>query len=106
MPPSTQFSEAALAKRAERQRHLEGFPGRLPGWEAAVGKRVAAVAPVPGRLEQLGVAFTDGSFLLTRPAEVTPEVVETALEAMRRQLEPRHAEAFAALDRLRAEEAE
>jgi hypothetical protein len=103
---STRYAEAALAKRAERTRYLEKFPGRLPEWEAAVGKSIAAVVPVPGRIEQLAVAFSDGSFLLARPAEATPEAVETALAGLRDTLEPQHAEAFAALDRLQVEEAE
>jgi hypothetical protein len=106
MAITTHYSEAALAKRAERSRHLEAFPGRLAGWEAALGKTVAAVVPVPGRIEQLAVAFSDGSFLLTRPAEATPEAVEAVLAGLRSVLEAHHPEAFAALDRLRAEEAE
>jgi diglucosylglycerate octanoyltransferase len=100
------FSEAALAKRADRTRYLECFPGRLPGWDAAVGKTVAAVARIAGRVEQLAVAFSDGTFLLTRPAEMTPEAVEAALVGLRAILELHHAAAFATLDRLQAEEAE
>jgi hypothetical protein len=106
MALSTHFSEAALAKRAERMRHIEGFPGRLADWDGAVGKIVAAVAHVPGRPEQVAVAFADGCFLVTGPAEATPQAVESALAGLRDALESRHAEAYADLDRLRAEEAE
>lgn len=103
---STHYSESALAKRAERRRQLEQFPGRLAGWDAAVGKTVTAVAPVASRDRQFAVAFTDGSFLLTRPVEAAPEAVEAALAGLRDAMEAHHREAYAILDRLQAEEAE
>ena len=102
MTLSTHYSEAALAKRAERVRHLETFPGRLAGWEEAVGRTVASVVRVPGRVEQLAVAFSDGTFLLAREGEATAEAIEGALAGLRGSLEAHHAEALAMLDRLRA----
>jgi hypothetical protein len=100
------LSEAALAKRAERRRFLETFEGRLDSWSGAVGKTVAAIALLPGQEERVAVAFADGSFLLTCPAEAALDVVEAGLIALREQLEPRHEAAYADLDRLRSEEAE
>jgi hypothetical protein len=102
----SEYSEAALAKRAERARQVEAFPGRLASWEAAVGKRVAAVAPVVGREERQAVAFEDGSFLLTGQAEATPEAIMAALDGLRPVLEAHHSDAYGALDQLRAEEGE
>src|SRR5712691_11309471 len=106
MALATHLSEAALKKRVERQRHLAEFPGRLAAWEDAVGKTVAVVARVSGRVEQWAVAFSDGTFLLARPAEATPEAIEAALAGLRGALEAHHAEAFALLDQLQAEGAE
>ena len=106
MADSSHWSEAALAKRAERMQHLKEFPGRLADWESAVGKTVVAVALVPGRSEQVAVAFADGCFLMAHPTAPTPEAVAGALAGLRDALEPRHVQAYAELDRLRAEEAE
>lgn len=72
-------------------------------WSDAVGKTVDAVLESGGTHV---LVFSDGTFLITPEAALVPAAVLAALAVARPRLEPRHAEAFATLDRLAARDRE
>lgn len=75
---TTEYSEAALARRREKFAHVAAFPGLLPDWDLAVGRTVDTIVSVAeGRL----VLFTDGCFLVSGPGPDRGDALLTVLTA-------------------------
>ncbi|MER3422530.1 MAG: hypothetical protein C4293_04140 [Nitrospiraceae bacterium] len=79
---------------------MKQFPGLITAWERVSGKTIAAIVPIPSKKEAAVLVFSDGSFAVAPPPAPEPWELGEALNAARHLLEPRHAEAYAAYDRL------
>ncbi len=75
---TTEYSEAALARRREKFAHVAAFPGMLPDWGAATGRTVAAIA---SEGEARLVLFTDGCFLVSGTGPDRGDALLTVLNA-------------------------
>jgi hypothetical protein len=98
------YAEEAMEKRKARMAFVRAFPGRLEGWDQAVGKSVAQVHP--GSNGATLVFFDDGTFLVTGAWTGALDDLQILLLDARRLIEPHQPSAYAQLDALRAAEAE
>ena len=84
----------------------KAFPGRQAEWQAAVGKTVETVVPVPTAEEPVVIVFTDGDFLIAPKLKDTPKEILLALKEAKPALERFHAEAYRRLEELSARDRE
>ncbi|MFQ6672654.1 MAG: hypothetical protein ACE5KY_05090 [Candidatus Tectimicrobiota bacterium] len=85
---------------AEKMAFAKTFPGRQMAWEAAVGKTVEAVVPVPTGEESVTLIFTDGDFLVAPKLKDTPKEMLLALAEAKPVLVRFHPEAYERLGAL------
>jgi len=99
---SSEYSEAALARRAEKQALVLSFPGRLADPKAAGGKTVACVETVD---ETTLILFADQTFLLVGPAATRADTLLQQILSLEHPLAQAQPEGWAELHRrIRAEE--
>ena len=84
----------------EKVAFTKRFPGLTPDWQACEGKTVEAVIPLTGKPGASVIVFTDGSFTVVPPLSPEPWELGQALVDARKQLEPKHREAYKEYDRL------
>lgn len=84
----------------EKVAFMKRFPGLLAAWEQTSGKTIAAVKPLRTKPDAAVLVFSDGSFTVAAPIRPEPAELGDGLAAARAELEGRHHEAYAELDRL------
>jgi hypothetical protein len=84
----------------EKVAFMKQFPGLLGSWEALGGKTIEAVIPLKGKQGAAAIVFTDGTFTVAPPMVTEPYELGETLTVARRQLEPKHAQAYVEYDRL------
>jgi hypothetical protein len=81
----------------------KAFPGLLPDWAAAAGKRVASVVPLAGRPGQV-VLFDDRTFLVAGLADPEPADLLNGIDAASATLRQWYPDAIARLKALHEED--
>jgi hypothetical protein len=84
----------------EKVAYMKKFPGLTLSWNETQGKTVEAVAPLPAKAGAAVLVFSDGSFAVVAALAPEPWDLGEGLAAARRDLEPKHREAYAQYDRL------
>ena len=84
----------------EKVAYMKQFPGLTLSWNEIQGKTVEAVAPLPAKAGAAVLVFSDGSFTVAPALAPEPWELGEGLTAARRELEPKHREAYATYDRL------
>lgn len=94
------YIEEKWQANIEKVAFAKAFPGRQTAWQAAVGKTVEAVVPVPAGEQSTALVFTDGDFLIAPTLKETPKEILLALEEAKPVLVRFHPEAYGRLEAL------